>query len=110
MPFDYSVRTNLVATLGGEAGIATSWLYVYAFGAGGGAWLSAERAGIGHADNIVPAYELGAGIRFKLPRNWYLKSELSYITLGDQRLRLDYFDPKPFVAVTAGFGFQFAPN
>lgn len=108
MPFDYTVRTNASATFGGEGGIAAGAWYFYAFGAGGAASLSAERIGIGRANNIVPAYELGAGFRYALPDRWYAKTELTYTTLGDQRLGNETFDAKPYYAFTAGFGFQFA--
>ena len=107
-PLDYIVRTNAILTLGGEAGVAMGRWYIYGFGAGGAAWLSAEKLGIGRTNNMVPAYEVGGGIRYKLPKHWYAKAEIVYVTLGDQRLAGKYFDPKPFLAFVSGFGIQFA--
>ena len=108
MPHDYTIRTSAILTFGGEAGMAFGRWYGYGFGSGGAALLSAERIGFGRANNMVPAYELGAGVRYALPQRWYAKTEVSYITLGDHRLGNDYFNPKPYLSLTAGFGFQFA--
>ena len=108
MPHDYTIRTSAVLIFGGEAGMALGRWYGYGFGGGGAALLSAERVGVGRANNMVPAYELGAGVRYALAQRWYAKTEISYTTLGDHRLGADYFDPKPYLSFTAGFGFQFA--
>ena len=108
MPYDYTIRTSAILTFGGEAGMAFGRWYGYGFSSGGAALLSAERTGLGRANNMVPAYELGAGFRYALAKRWYAKTEVSYTTLGDHRLGNDYFNPKPYLSLTAGFGFQFA--
>jgi hypothetical protein len=109
MPLDFTVRTNLFAGGGAEAGIAFSDLYVFAFAVGGFGWLSAERIDVAAAHNIVPAYEVGGGVRWKFARDWFAMATATYVTLGDQRLRTNYLDPKPYASVTLGFGAQFFP-
>jgi hypothetical protein len=110
MPLDYTIRTNGSLTFGGEAGYAAGRWYAYGFGTGGAAWVSAERAGGPRTNEMVPAYEVGVGFRYALSQRWYGKAEVAYTALGDYRLRPDYLDPKPFLALSAGFGFQFGPN
>jgi opacity protein-like surface antigen len=110
MPSGYTIHTHAIFTLGGELGFAVGSLYGYAFGGGGGAWTSAEKIGVERRDNTVSAFELGAGLRYALPGNWYAKTEMAYVTLGDHRLGADYFENKAFLMWGGGFGFRFAPN
>lgn len=107
MPFDYTVRHNAAFTFGGEAGFANGRWYFYGFGGGGFALVSAERVGLGQARSMVPAYEVGGGLRYALARQWFAKTEFSYTVLGDHRLGNETFDPKPYNAFTVGFGVQF---
>ncbi len=107
MPSDFTVRTNAMAALGGEGGLTIDGWYGYLFVGGGFAWTSASKIGIGTQDNFVSMWEAGAGLRVRLLGQWYGKAEISYVTLGDQRLGAYYFDPKPYIQLNAGFGYQF---
>jgi len=108
MPLGYTIRTNAIITVGGELGFAVGKFYGYGFGGGGGAWVSAEFHGVPRRDNTVSAFELGAGFRYALPHNWYAKTELAFVTIGDQRLGTDYIEHKSHLMWGGGFGYRFA--
>ena len=110
MPLDYTIRYNAGFTVGGEAGYAVGKWYGYGFATGGAGWMSANRIDGARANNLVPAYDFGFGLRYALPNQWYAKSEVSYTTLGDHRLGVDYMNPKPFFGLTLSFGYRFASN
>ena len=110
MPLDYTIRYNAALTLGGEAGYAFGKWYGYGFATGGAAWMAANRIDGTHSNNAVPAYDFGFGLRYALTPQWYAKSEVSYTTLGDHRLGIDYMNPKPFLGLTLSFGYRFAAN
>ncbi len=108
MPIGYTIRTNAIFTVGGELGMAVGKFYGYGFGGGGGAWVSAELHGAQRRDNTVSAFELGVGFRYALPQNWYVKTELAFVTIGDQRLGTDYIEHKSHLMWGGGFGYRFA--
>lgn len=108
MPLGYTIRTNAIITVGGELGFAAGKFYGYGFGGGGGAWVSAELHGAQRRDNTVSAFEVGVGFRYALPQNWYAKTEIAFVTIGDQRLGTDYIEHKSHLMWGGGFGYRFA--